>query len=50
MGGFLAGFLILFLMPALEQESLLADILSLLVLPFYIIHQLEERDDDRLRK
>ena len=49
-GGFLAAFLLLGLLPAFGQSCDLALILVYLQLPVYMIHQLEEHDDDRFRR
>lgn len=48
-GGFLAAFLLLGLMPTLARSWDLALILVFLQLPVYMLHQLEEHDDDRFR-
>lgn len=49
-GGFLAAFLLLGLMPAFARSWDLALILVFLQLPVYMLHQLEEHDDDRFRR
>lgn len=49
-GGFLAAFLLLGLMPAFTQSWDLALVLVFLQLPVYMLHQLEEHDDDRFRR
>ena len=49
-GGFLAAFLLLGLLPAFGHSWDLALILVYLQLPVYMIHQLEEHDDDRFRR
>jgi len=48
-GGFLAAFLLLGLMPVCCRSWSVALILVFLQLPVYMIHQLEEHDDDRFR-
>lgn len=49
-GGFLAAFLLLGLMPTFTGSWNLALILVFLQLPVYMLHQLEEHDDDRFRR
>ena len=49
-GGFLAAFLLLGLMPVYCQFWSVALVLVFLQLPVYMLHQLEEHDDDRFRK
>jgi hypothetical protein len=49
-GGFLAAFLLLGLMPAFTRTWELPLILVFLQLPVYMLHQLEEHDDDRFRR
>lgn len=49
-GGFLAAFLLLGLMPAFTCSWNLPMILVFLQLPVYMLHQLEEHDDDRFRR
>lgn len=49
-GGFLAAFLLLGLLPTLSHFRDLALILVYLQLPVYMIHQLEEHDDDQFRR
>lgn len=49
-GGFLAAFLLLGLMPTFTRSWDLALILVFLQLPVYMLHQLEEHDDDRFRR
>ena len=49
-GGFLAAFLLLGLMPTFTRTWDLALILVFLQLPVYMLHQLEEHDDDRFRR
>lgn len=49
-GGFLAAFLLLGLMPAFTCTWELPLILVFLQLPVYMLHQLEEHDDDRFRR
>lgn len=49
-GGFLAAFLLLGLMPVFTRSWDLASILVFLQLPVYMLHQLEEHDDDRFRR
>jgi hypothetical protein len=49
-GGFLAAFLLLGLMPAFTRTWELSLILVFLQLPVYMLHQLEEHDDDRFRR
>ncbi len=48
-GGFLAAFLLLGLMPVCCRSWSLPLILVFLQLPVYMLHQLEEHDDDRFR-
>ncbi|MEI6321506.1 MAG: HXXEE domain-containing protein [bacterium] len=48
-GGFLAAFLLLGLMPAFYRSWDLTLILVFLQLPAYMLHQMEEHDDDRFR-
>ncbi len=48
-GGFLASFLLLGLTPAFYRLWDLALILVFLQLPAYMLHQMEEHDDDRFR-
>lgn len=49
-GGFLAAFLLLGLMPAFTPFWDLPMILVFLQLPLYMLHQLEEHDNDRFRR
>lgn len=49
-GGALAGFLLLMLTPILVSSWPAALIATFLLLPAYMLHQLEEHDDDRFRK
>lgn len=49
-GGFLGAFLLLGLMPTFTRSWDLALILVFLQLPVYMLHQLEEHDDDRFRR
>lgn len=49
-GGFLAAFLLIGLMPAFTRSWQLPLILVFLQLPVYMLHQLEEHDDDRFRR
>jgi len=49
-GGFLAGLLLVTLMPALCQGWSMALVAVFLQLPVYMIHQFEEHDDDRFRR
>lgn len=49
-GGFLAAFLLLGLMPVFSCFWDLPLILVYLQLPVYMLHQLEEHDDDRFRR
>ena len=49
-GGFLAAFLLLGLMPTFTRSWDLDLILVFLQLPVYMLHQLEEHDDDRFRR
>ena len=49
-GGFLAAFLLLGLMPVFTHFWDLPLILVYLQLPVYMLHQLEEHDDDRFRR
>lgn len=49
-GGFLAAFLLLGLMPTFTHSWEPALILVFLQLPVYMLHQLEEHDDDRFRR
>ena len=49
-GGFLAAFLLLGLMPVFTRFWDLPLILVYLQLPVYMLHQLEEHDDDRFRR
>jgi hypothetical protein len=48
-GGFLAAFLLLGLLPFIAKTWDLALLLIFLQLPAYMLHQLEEHDDDRFR-
>lgn len=48
-GGFLAGFLILVLLPVFTAGLSLAFLFVALQLPVYMLHQYEEYDDDRFR-
>jgi uncharacterized protein with HXXEE motif len=48
-GGFLAGLLMLFLMPVLVRSWPAALVATFLCLPAYMIHQYEEHDNDRFR-
>ena len=48
-GGFLAGILLLVLLPLLSQAWSTALILVFLQLPIYMLHQYEEHDNDRFR-
>lgn len=49
-GGFLAAFLLIGLMPVFTRSWQLPLILVFLQLPVYMLHQLEEHDDDRFRR
>lgn len=49
-GGFLAAFLLLSLIPIFTRSWGLPLILVFLQLPVYMLHQLEEHDDDRFRR
>ncbi len=49
-GGFLAGLLILTMMPLLAGSWTPALASTFLCLPIYMIHQFEEHDDDRFRR
>lgn len=49
-GGFLAGLLLVLLMPALCVGWSLALVAVFLQLPVYMLHQYEEHDDDRFRR
>ncbi|MBP7001229.1 HXXEE domain-containing protein [Amaricoccus sp.] len=49
-GGFLAGLMLLALAPVLVAGWDRASALAYLVLPVYMLHQLEEHDDDRFRR
>ena len=48
-GGSLAGVLLLFLMPVIDAGWSLALMLVYLQMPIYMLHQLEEHDDDRFQ-
>ncbi len=48
-GGFLAGLLLLGLLPLFARECSFALVLVFLQLPIYMLHQLEEHDADRFR-
>lgn len=48
-GAFLAGLLLLILFPVITQGWSAQDNLAFLVLPFYMLHQYEEHDNDRFR-
>lgn len=48
-GGFLAGFLLLALLPIFTAGLSLAFLFVVLQLPIYMLHQYEEHDDDRFR-
>jgi hypothetical protein len=49
-GGSLAGVLLLLLLPAIDSGWALALVLVYLQMPIYMLHQLEEHDDDRFRR
>ena len=49
-GGFLAGILILVLLPELSQSWSTALLAVFLQLPVYMLHQYEEHDNDRFRR
>ena len=49
-GGFLAAFLLLGLLPVYFRSWSVVLVLVFLQLPIYMLHQLEEHDDDRFRK
>jgi len=49
-GGFLAGFLLLALLPVFTAGLSLAFLFVALQLPIYMLHQYEEHDDDRFRR
>jgi hypothetical protein len=49
-GGFLAGVLLLLLAPLLTAAWSTALTATFLHLPFYMLHQYEEHDDDRFRR
>ena len=49
-GGFLAGLLLLGLMPVLTAGWPVVDRLTFAVLPVYMLHQWEEHDGDRFRR
>ena len=49
-GGFLAGFLLMALMPVCCRSWSLPPLLVFLQLPVYMLHQFEEHDDDRFRR
>ena len=48
-GGFLAAFLLIGILPVCSKEWSLAFLMIYLQLPVYMIHQLEEHDNDRFR-
>lgn len=48
-GGFLAGILLLILLPELSRHWSLAMLAVFLQLPIYMLHQFEEHDNDRFR-
>lgn len=48
-GGFLAAFLLLGLLPVFSRTWSLSFVFVFLQLPIYMLHQLEEHDDDRFR-
>ncbi len=49
-GGFLAGFLLLLLLPVFTAGLSMAFVFVVLQLPIYMLHQYEEHDDDRFRR
>ncbi|MFO1089065.1 MAG: HXXEE domain-containing protein [Hyphomicrobiales bacterium] len=49
-GGFLAGLLLLALLPLLTAGWSTVETLTFAVLPAYMLHQYEEHDDDRFRR
>jgi hypothetical protein len=49
-GGSLAGVLLLLLLPAIDNGWPLALVLVYLQMPIYMLHQLEEHDDDRFHR
>lgn len=49
-GGALAGVLLLLLLPAIDGGWSLALMLVFLQMPVYMLHQLEEHDDERFRR
>jgi hypothetical protein len=49
-GGSLAGVLLLLLLPAIDSGWRLALVLVYLQIPIYMLHQLEEHDDDRFHR
>ena len=49
-GGFLAGLLLIGLLPVFSQGWSLAMTLVFLQLPIYMLHQYEEHDADRFRR
>lgn len=49
-GGFLAGFVLLALLPVFTAGLPLAFLFVALQLPLYMLHQYEEHDDDRFRR
>lgn len=49
-GGFLAGFMLLALLPVFTAGHSLAFLFIVLQLPIYMLHQYEEHDDDRFRR
>jgi hypothetical protein len=49
-GGGLAGVLLLLLLPAIDNGWSLALMLVFLQMPVYMLHQLEEHDDERFRR
>jgi hypothetical protein len=49
-GGFLAGLLLLALIPLLAADWPTGNLLGLLLLPAYMLHQYEEHDNDRFRR
>jgi hypothetical protein len=49
-GGFLAGFVLLALLPVFTAGLSLAFLFVVLQLPLYMLHQYEEHDDDRFRR
>jgi Protein of unknown function with HXXEE motif len=49
-GGFLAGLLLLILLPRFSRQWSFALSVVFLQLPLYMLHQFEEHDDDRFRR